>query len=178
MIHVQSTLQFKTYQTSKGNIRVSIHDKLSLEATLFGPNNNYNWVTGQGAVYVLHDPLSNKYIYVGESTSNKSPLTTISRGLNRSYSYGFKGVIHSVTAHFFTFGPTGSFGILNNFPQNKRIKYLIETIEAELAFLIRISPNGNGNWPLFQNEIHFRSDINQDPDIQNEINQVKNKLGL
>ncbi|MBY3619536.1 hypothetical protein HGO21_08255 [Acinetobacter sp. CUI P1] len=174
MIYVSSSLSFSL----SGINKYTIDNQTKLSKTLFGKNNTNSWINGQGCVYVLFDTALNEYIYVGESTRPSSPLSTILSGLNRIYHYGFAGTVHSVYAYFFTFGPIANFPILSSITPSKQRKYLMETIEAEVTLRIRTSKKNNFKWPRYQHEIHFHSDLSNDPDIQNEVNQVANTLGL
>ncbi|TKJ92948.1 hypothetical protein PaeCFBP13512_06265 [Paenibacillus sp. CFBP13512] len=171
MKHLQKTLEFQLQE----NDRYAIKNQGILSKELFGKRNKNSWVQGEGVVYVLLDSDTKEYIYVGECSSNRSPLATINSGLNRLYSYGFKGKTHSVDAHFFTFGPMTNYKILEDQPKDKQIKYLTETIEAEIVYHIR---EKTGNWPKFQNEIHFRNDLKNDMKIQQQIGDVIKELDL
>lgn len=44
--------------------------------------------------------------------------------------------------------------------------YQLESVEAELAFLIRAKTN---KWPIYQNEIHFNNDYDEAKEIANSI---------
>lgn len=51
-------------------------------------------------------------------------------------------------------------------PVTKEIKYLFENIEAEIVFKLK----EKGNWPRYQSEIHFYSEIeNQSPKTCEEV---------
>jgi hypothetical protein len=107
-----------------------------------------------------------EFLYVGESTNQSNnmqnvrwPIHTIQSGLSRKYNYKFSNLVHlkdRIEIHFFTFGPASQYKIIKkNVDPKFQTKYLVETIEAEIAFAIKVSNKGNMNWPTYQNEIHF-----------------------
>ena len=93
-------------------------------------------------IYVLK--CENKFLYIG--TTKTSIKNRIRSGLSASGQKGYHGYkwkkFDSVLLYVFCF---------NDFDKTK-----IESIEAELAFIVR---NSTGLWPECQNEIHFNNDF-------------------
>lgn len=95
--------------------------------------------------------MENEIIYVGytsQSISSRLNYGLKANGNKGYYGYKWKNAKDKFELFVFVFEKTLS----GNKTLDKQVIEKIEAIEAELVFLIR---ENDGNWPKFQNEIHF-----------------------
>lgn len=112
-------------------------------------------------IYVVKH--KNEFLYVG--TTVQSLTARFRYGLNADGKNGYHGYKWKHKERFDLY--VWCFELLN--------KIQIESIEAELSFIIR---SNTGKWPLNQNEIHFNNDFDKGREIAQkmfELIKVSNK---
>ncbi|MDM1362499.1 hypothetical protein [Myroides marinus] len=102
-------------------------------------------------IYVLK--IKGEVVYIGYTS--QSITTRLNSGLkadgkNGYHGYKWKNVTDKMELLIFVFGNVLT-GIKD---QDKELIMFIEAIEAELVYQVR---SQTGNWPKFQNEIHFNN---------------------
>jgi hypothetical protein len=95
--------------------------------------------------------IDKEVVYIGftsQSITTRLNSGLKADGLNGYHGYKWKNVQDEFELSVFVF--QNMFG--DHTEENKMYYQFVETIEAELVYLIR---NKTGNWPRYQSEIHF-----------------------
>lgn len=126
-------------------------------------------------LYVVKN--ENEFLYVGEAENSIHVRMTRGFTSNRYYTIkghargGYKGY---QWIELYKNG-TGSVEInvivLDSIGTKKENKHFRESLEAELCYLIKKDTH---QWPIYQNEIHFRNDENASGIVEKIYNEIKN----
>ena len=157
--------------------RVMQSGEISFDLVPMNERENYALDSPNRLLYIIKN--NHQFLYVGEAKSNLK--NRVSRGFvsyrfwkrNEQARNGYKGYkwieLFDQKESIITLDELSLKCFLFDESRNDDREF-IEAIEGELVFIIR---NQTGQWPLYQNEIHFN---NKNPDSFKIANEIFQKI--